>query len=302
MSKATTRDASVRHFRESKLAELRRRHRLEEVVAPARMNSIARSCSWIGPPTVQTVRRPSTGARGALDVLSAIDEVTFLLRAVCRILVSAAASLGWIDRPRPPPTPGGPGSAARPASVTEIWSTTSEVVMLDPTSNLHLEKDGVPLNAYEIRQEWFHRAGTNLVFVVGKDRTRYRKADLPIVLGHFPAFGELAIHPDELDKYGFIGFIPNTDLMDAGYDYGRMFIVQDALCAGISWHTRTIPQNPAVDPYFPLGQSAVDLQADRGSVRVTLRTLTPNFERFEIRIDGELGSTGSHLHWPVHLM
>ena len=27
-------------------------------------------------------------------------------------------------------------------------------------------------------------------------------------------------------------FIPNTNLMDAGYDYGAMFIVKDALCDG----------------------------------------------------------------------
>src|SRR5436305_5384457 len=35
------------------------------------------------------------------------------------------------------------------------------------TSNMYLEKNGVPLSAYEIRQEWFYRGGTNLVFVVG---------------------------------------------------------------------------------------------------------------------------------------
>ena len=33
-------------------------------------------------------------------------------------------------------------------SVTEIWSNQHRKwVMLDPTSNMYLEKDGVPLNA-----------------------------------------------------------------------------------------------------------------------------------------------------------
>jgi hypothetical protein len=77
--------------------------------------------------------------------------------------------------------------------------------MLDPTSNLFLETNGVPLNAWEIRQEWFYRGGTNLVFVVGKERKRYQKSDLPIFLEYFAGFGDLAVHPDELDKYGFIG-------------------------------------------------------------------------------------------------
>ncbi len=158
--------------------------------------------------------------------------------------------------------------------------------MLDPTSNLYLETNGVPLNAWEIRQEWFYRRGTNLTFVVGRDRKRYRKNDLPIVLGRFADFGELAVHPDELDKYGFIGYIPNTDLMNNGYDYGKMFITKDRLCDGTPWHVRTLPANPAEDPYFPVNQAALRLQVSGETLEVQLQTLTPNFSRFEVRING----------------
>jgi hypothetical protein len=42
----------------------------------------------------------------------------------------------------------------------------------------------------------------------------------------------MTIDPDELDKYGFIGYITNTRLTDSGYDYGGMFIVKDELCDG----------------------------------------------------------------------
>ena len=74
-------------------------------------------------------------------------------------------------------------------SVTEMWSNQHRKwVMFDPASNMTLETNGVPLNAWEIRQEWFYRGGTNLVFVVGKERKKYRKANLPIVLGRFPEF------------------------------------------------------------------------------------------------------------------
>ena len=74
-------------------------------------------------------------------------------------------------------------------SVTEMWSNQHRKwVMFDPTSNMTLETNGVPLNAWEIRQEWFYRGGTNLVFVMGKERKKYRKTNLPIVLGRFPEF------------------------------------------------------------------------------------------------------------------
>jgi hypothetical protein len=166
---------------------------------------------------------------------------------------------------------------------------------------MYLEKEGTPLNAYEIRQEWFYQNGTNLVFVVGSERKRYRKSNLPVFLKRFAGFGDLAIHPDELDKYGFTAYIPNTDLMDSGFDYAHMFIVKDRLCDGTAWHVRTVPANPAVDPYFPIGQAAMDLSADDGRLRVGLKTLTPNFKRYEVEIDsGGWNKTGDTFVWNVH--
>src|SRR3712207_9513543 len=67
-------------------------------------------------------------------------------------------------------------------SSTEIWSNQHRKwVMFDPTFAMYAEKDGVPLNAYELRQEWFRRDGRDLVFVLGKERRRYRKSDLPVL-------------------------------------------------------------------------------------------------------------------------
>lgn len=79
---------------------------------------------------------------------------------------------------------------------------------------------------------------------------------------------------------------PNTDLMDSGFDYAKMFIVKDQLCDGTKWHVRTVPANPEIDPYFPIGQAALSLFAEAGKVKVALKTLTPNFKRFEVQFDG----------------
>jgi hypothetical protein len=188
-------------------------------------------------------------------------------------------------------------------SVTEIWSNQHRKwVMLDPTSNMFVEKNGVPLNAFEIRQEWFYHDGTNITFVIGKERRKYRKAELPIFLDYFPGFGDLAVHPDELDKYGFIGYIPNTDLMSAGYDYANMFIVKDHLCDGTKWHVRKAPAHPATDPYFPIGQAALSLRAEGGKIRAALQTLAPNFKRYEVQLDGAgwKAVEGDAFVWNVH--
>jgi hypothetical protein len=287
-----------------KLRELRQRYQLDAVVAAGQdeFDRQVRLLDWVHH-RFKRFGRPSVEARGALEILQAIDQGhAFFCSQYAHVFVSAAASLGWIDRElalrrhRDPP-----GGGSSEHSTTEIWSNQyRKWIMMDPTAKMYVEKGGLPLNTYEIRQEWFQRGGRDLVFVVGKERTRYRKSDLPIFLGRFEGFGDLTVPVDELDKYGFIGYIPNTDLMDANLDYGRMFIVQDQLCEGTRWHVRTVPANPAVDPYFPLNQAAVTLTSEQGKVAVKLRTLTPNFRAYEVRFAG--GSwrvTDANLLWNV---
>ena len=293
-------------FENPKLKELRERFYLDVVTAAGKdeFEKQVLLMDW----THQQFKKfgqPSTNARGALEILKAIDEGhTFFCSQYAQVLVSSAASLGWIDRPLALRRHRGVAKVGGSTehSVTEIWSNQHRKwVMLDPTSNMYLEKDGAPLNAYEIRQEWFYNNGTNLTFVVGKEQKRYKKSDLPIFLKHFAGFGDLAVYPDELDKYGFTAYIPNTDLMDSGFDYARMFIVKDRLCDGTKWHVRTVPANPAVDPYFPIGQAALGLFAEDGKIKVALKTLTPNFKRFEIRLDGAGWKTSDETFvWNTH--
>ncbi|MGZ8920480.1 MAG: hypothetical protein ACXW3L_05820, partial [Limisphaerales bacterium] len=214
-----------------------------------------------------------------------------------------AASLGWIDRVlalRRHSDAGHTGSTEH--STTEIWSNHHRKwVMLDPTSNMYLEKQGVPLNAFEIRQEWFYNSGRDLTFVIGKDKKRYRKSDLPLFLKTFPKFGDLTIDPHELDKYGFIGYIPNTDLMDSGFNYGEMFITKDQLCEGTSWHRRKLPENPEVDPYFPINQAALSLERTGDNLTVRFKTLTPNFKQFEVKVsNSQWQSAGDSFTWKPH--
>jgi hypothetical protein len=89
--------------------------------------------------------------------------------------------------------------------------------------------------------------------------------------------------------------------MDARLDYAGMFIVKDQLCEGTRWHVRTMPADPAVDPYFPMGQAAVTLRRDEGKIRVSLRTMTPNLKTYEARFDGGLWrSSGETFLWSIH--
>jgi hypothetical protein len=78
----------------------------------------------------------------------------------------------------------------------------------------------------------------------------------------------------------------HTDLMDSGYDYGKMFIVKDGVCDGTQWHERKVPAQPLMEPYFPIGQASLRILEEGGRVVVQIDTLTPNLARFEVRLDG----------------
>jgi hypothetical protein len=284
-----------------KLKALRDRYRLDEVVAPGRdeFEKQLLLLDWVNH-RFKKFGKPTSDARGALAILEANDAGNaFFCAHYADVFVSAAAAMGWVDRALALRRPDDVGSGSTEHSSTEVWSNQHRKwVMLDPTFAMYVEKDGVPLSAYEIRQEWFYRDGRDLVFVLDKDRKRYRKADMPVPRGRYAGFGDLVLDAGAVNPYAFIGYIPNTNWMDAGPDYGQMFITQDKLCEGTKWHRRQVPAEPARDPYFPVNQAALRLQAEGDLLRVSVKTLTPNFKTFMARTDGgEWKPAGESLTW-----
>ena len=84
-----------------KLKELRERFKLDEVVAPGR-DEFAQQVLLLNWAHARFTKfgQPSTKAKGALEVLKAIEDGnTFFCAQYAEVLVSAAASMGWVDRP-----------------------------------------------------------------------------------------------------------------------------------------------------------------------------------------------------------
>jgi hypothetical protein len=286
-----------------RLRQLREREQLDDVVKHGvdEFDRQVRLLDWAHH-RLPKFGRPSSDARGALDVASAADAGhTFFCAHYGDVLVSAAASMGWVCRPLALRRPDHLGSGSTEHTSTEIWSNQHRKwIMLDPTFAMYVEKDGVPLNAYELRQAWLKRGGGDLTFVLGKDRKRYRKSDLPVFIKRHPGFGDLNLDASALNVYAFIGYVPNTDLMNRGPDWGRMFITQDELCGTTKWHKRTVPKDPATEPYFPINQAALTLTPAAGGLKVEVKTLTPNFKTFAMRVDGGAWQpVGDTFVWPV---
>ena len=191
------------------------------------------------------------------------------------VLLTTANSLGWVCR----------AMAIPRHTFCEIWSNQHRKwIMFDATSNYFPEKKGVPLNTYEQRQALLREGG-------GVMRGRMGEKGLERM--------------PQSDRYGrrllFIGYIPNTNFLDRGPDYGQFFITKDELCKGRGWHTRDCPEDPAKDPYFPINQAALALVPDGGALKVTIGTITPNFKAFQVRIDGgEWKASKTSFAWKPH--
>ena len=276
-------------FDNPKLKALRERYHFDEIVGPGKTEFERQLLllDWANH-QLKKFGKPTSPARGALDILTANEAGnTFFCAHYGDVFVSAAASMGWVDRAMALRRPDHIGSGSTEHTSTEIWSNQyRKWIMLDPTFAMYVERGGVPLSAYELRQEWLVKGGQELTFVLDKDRKRFHKSDIPVFRQRYAGFGDLVLDGGALNVYAFIGYIPNTNLMDAGPDYGKMFITQDAICDGTKWHKRTIPADPAHDPYFPINQSAMTLAGDGGNIGVSLKTLTPNFKTYLARMDG----------------
>ncbi len=83
-----------------KLKELRERYKLNEVIAPGKVEFEKQILlmDWVHH-QFKKFGRPSKEAQGALQALEAIDEGhSFFCTQYAQVMVSAAASLGWVDR------------------------------------------------------------------------------------------------------------------------------------------------------------------------------------------------------------
>ncbi len=177
--------------------------------------------------------------------------------------------------------------------VAEVWSNQFRKWILmdtgnshDPSYNCHFERNGVPLNALEIRQLW----------------QAERTAEIQVVYAERQSIALDRIDPKQhgwadLKLYRrFSIALRNNHLLtpfpgELTHGHGEYFC--DVY---LWWEDHALPvespeygltsDRPA-DYYWPVNQTVIELTAgqDSGALVVDLKTMTPNFDRFMVRID-----------------
>jgi hypothetical protein len=157
-------------YTDESLRALRRQYPLEKVTAGGKdeWQSQLLLKEWVHkaiPPG-----SPKVSYNNAVDILEhAARGDAFWCTHYTITYAECAAALGWqarkigVDRYHGPE---GMGSSHH--GVAEVWSNQfRKWVVIDAQSNVHFEKAGIPLSAWEIRAEWLKDGGKSVVHVVG---------------------------------------------------------------------------------------------------------------------------------------
>jgi hypothetical protein len=301
-------------YDDERLAALRRTHKLEQVVAPANDEWTAQLLlkEWVHGKI--PFGNPTSRAAHALDILeeSARGEA-FYCTHYAITYAECATALGWqarmlgIDRPH-----GRVGLGSSHHGVAEIWSNEfAKWVAIDANFNLHYEKRGTPLSAWEVRAEWLRNRGADVDRVVGVPPNAVR-GKRGRTSWQFPE--------DETASY-FWCYINTRVVTTDRSDPARLIFLQDGFNDSAVWYqnhdARTnqsrlhvgylrntfVPTRRVEDAYWTVGVvDATVTRASAGSISFRLKGYCPNlvaFERSADRAVWERVTDEKAVEWPL---
>jgi len=287
-------------YTDESLATLRRQYPLGKVTAGGRdeWQSQLLLKEWVHkaiPPG-----SPKVSYNNALEILEhAVRGATFWCTHYTITYAECAAALGWqarkigVDRKHGPE---GMGSSHH--GVAEVWSNQfRKWVVIDAQSNLHFEKAGIPLSAWEIRAEWLKDGGKSVDHVVGVPPKAEKRN---------PAIAWWDHSEDETSVY-FWMYLENR-LMAAQKGSSEpqpLIFPQDEANAGLIWYqngdpetkgselhqgylrNRFLPTRRIEDVYWTVGVVEATLTGvKQGSIQLSLDSYCPDLTGYEVSLDG----------------
>jgi len=206
----------------------------------------------------------------------------------------------------------------------EIWvDRFGKWVMVDPTRDFHFEKDGVPLNLFEIRREWWRNKLADVRIFEGPTRREMPVFEAQngaepkyknyIVRRNWPLFSRF--------KYNWIYctfannyFVARTDQHSPAFTFTLndpqvVEIMKDIDAARYAeaakrWERGYDEHNllaRADEFYWTLNTVTCHFRRCPAGLEVRFETVTPNFDSFLVEIDdkGRTANAGD-LEWPLH--
>jgi hypothetical protein len=289
---------TVSPYDDKQLAILREKYQLEKVIAPVRDEWTAHLLlkEWVHKAIPGGEAKAS--AHHALDILelSARGE-TFWCTHYSITYMECALALGWqarhlgVDRKH-----GAEGLESQHHGVTEVWSNQfCKWVVIDAQSNLHFEKQGVPLGAWEIRTEWLRNQGKSVDHVVGVPPEAVKKN---------PSIVWWKNLEDETSVYFWI-YLADRALTTGDWEKTRLIFPQDEANANLIWFqnddsgrkrgvihpgylkNQFLLTDRLDDAYWTVGVIEAHVSGvSHQAVQLRLDSYCPNLLHYEVSFDG----------------
>ena len=239
--------------------------------------------------------KPRVSYNNALEILEhAARGATFWCTHYTITYAESAAALGWqarkigVDRNHGPE---GMGSSHH--GVAEVWSNQfRKWVVIDAQSNLHFEKAGIPLSAWEIRAEWLKDGGKSVDHVVGVPPKAVKKN---------PAIAWWDRSEDETSVYFWMYLESRLMAAKASEAPQQLIFPQDEANAHLIWYqngdpeskgselhqgylrNRFLPTRRIEDVYWTVGVVETTLTgAKQGSIQLGLDSYCPNRTGYQV--------------------
>ena len=285
-------------YGDPRLESLRKKYRLEKVIEAARDEWHAQLVlkEWVY--KAIPGGNPKVSASTASDILAyAAKGETFYCTHYAITYTECALALGWqcrkigVDRRHGPQ-----GMSSTHHGVAEVWSNQFQKwVVIDPQSNLHFEKNGVPLGGWEIRAEWLKDRGAAVDHVVGVP---------PRAVHKNPAIVWWKREEEDETATYFWLYVETKAVRSSRPEITRHILPLDAANEGLIWYqndsatksgrlhvgyrkNRFLPTRQTEDAYWTVGIVEPSLRGTSdGEVHLKLTSYRPGLTGYEMYVDG----------------
>jgi hypothetical protein len=299
-------------YDESRLQELRRKYGLDAIVAgaPTEFDAMVRLRSWTRTqfrrrdyqplePNFDAVkildRRLRNDADLPYDPSRHMDPCYFFPMFYTQVMLAA----GYQGR-----------LVSTGHGITEVWSNQHRKwVAMDAELDLHYEKDGTPLSMMDMHNENFGGDAAPIRIVRGTQRSgdanttmvflNKEELSAPEVVRQFRDYIEITdMRNDWWSNHYFRGHPARSERSSLVYFDPRLNTAGDARRL-----TRPSTSREA-DLYWTLDETEIWVRGTSPARQPTLvfRTVTPNFDHFDVTVDGQrsMRLAGETLEWALH--
>lgn len=118
---------------------------------------------------------PKKEYQSSLETLEDVQGGEFYCSHYSLVFIQCATALDWYSRKLGIDYDHKYNQEEKHHGIADIWSNQfKKWYTVDAMHNLHFKKEGVPLNAYEIRQEYLKNKAKNIEGIVGNHEKRIR--------------------------------------------------------------------------------------------------------------------------------